>query len=122
MKLFINKAKAAFDTGDYALAVSLFEQAMTVHPELASVYRFNLARAQSMWAATLAIVPGRATDFTHIDDLYREVALTVARKPALSSGTLLPVSVVMTAHNVAEYIEAAVTSQNQWGQIGLIFK
>jgi glycosyltransferase involved in cell wall biosynthesis len=108
MKLFINKAKAAFDAGDYALAVSLYEKAMTEHPELASVYRFNLERAQSM--CSTAIVSDHAMDFTHIDDLYREVALAVARKPALSSGTLPPVSVVMTAHNVAEYIEAAVTS------------
>lgn len=48
MTLFINKAQAAFDAGDYALAVSLYEQAMAEYPELAAVYRFNLARAQSM--------------------------------------------------------------------------
>ncbi len=112
MTSFIKNAQAALTEGDYALAVSLYEQAIFEHPELAAVYRFNLERARAKLGDGASPPATAQTDGgVYLRDLYREVAQFTARLPAEPSPHEPPlVSVVMTTHNVADYIEQAVTS------------
>ncbi len=112
MLSFFKNAREAFDSGDFTLAVLLYEQAIAERPELATVYRFNLERARAkLWGATVAPRTIRAAVTIDLDDLYREVSQFAAIHPAQPAGNVQPlVSVVMTAHNVGNYIEQAVTS------------
>lgn len=111
---FVKQAQAAFNTCDFARAVELYEQAILERPELVRVYRFNLARARAkLGGSDPATSPSvnRQSGFTYLDVLYRDVARFSASLPAdFSPQAQSLVSVVMTAHNVAEYIEEAVTS------------
>lgn len=112
---FVKEAPAAFDAGDYAQAVRLYEQAILARPEPAAMYRFNLERARArLSGATPSNVdekPLRAGDAISLRALYHEVAQAVARLPARHLTDAQPlVSVVMTTHNVADYVEQAVTS------------
>lgn len=108
---FVKLAQAAFETGEFSQAVELYEQAMLERPELAGVYRFNLDRARARLAGDRQSCLSRPTGTTFLDDLYCEVARAAARQPAAPESQVGPlVSVVMTSHNVAEYIEEAVTS------------
>lgn len=113
---FIESAQAAFADGDYARAIALYEQAMLVWPELASMYLFNLNRAKDLLSqgGEHTLIPSNypgSADMVFIHDLYREVEQALGRLPVDSpSQSRSLVSVVMTSHNVAEYIEQAVTS------------
>ncbi|MBV2208070.1 MAG: glycosyltransferase [Thermomonas sp.] len=112
---FVKDAQTAHEAGDFAQAVSLYEQAILARPELAAMYRFNLERARAkLGAAASGNVnerPQPAGTTIYLADLYREVAQAVARLPARALTDPQPwVSVVMTTHNVADYVEQAVTS------------
>jgi glycosyltransferase involved in cell wall biosynthesis len=111
---FVKQAQEAFASGEYSQAVELYEQAILQRPELAGVYRFNLERARAKLGGSTApaMAPSpRKANATYLDDLYREVAqfaVSLPPEPAVQAQPL--VSVVMTTHNVAAYIEQAVTS------------
>ncbi len=119
MTSFFKSAQEAFGAGNYHRAIDLYEQAIAANPALAPVYGFSLDRARArllpvdptpntqMPALNRSPVPGSV----YLEDLYKEVAAATKDKPSLLPGAQLPlVSVIMTAHNVAPYIEAAVMS------------
>lgn len=110
---FVKQAQAAFEAGDYLRAVELYEQAIFQRPELASIYRFNLERIQArLCEHTAAPFPTKRANTLHLDDLYREVAQFAASLPEKPPTEHIPplVSMVMTTHNVADYIEQSVTA------------
>lgn len=130
----IKRANAAYAAGDYAQAVMLYNQAMRDQPELARLYRFNLDRAR-----TRAQLSSRAeSNFGHttgqsisssepntrltLDALYTQVETHIQNTETVDIDRKPLVSVLMTAHNVALYIEAAVTSvmRQTWPNIELI--
>ncbi|MDD2728271.1 glycosyltransferase [Malikia sp.] len=57
-----------------------------------------------------------------LDDLYREADGAARRLPVMAADSAPLVSVLMTTHNVADYIEAAVTSvlRQTWPRLELI--
>lgn len=130
----IKRANAAFSAGDYAQAVTLYNQAMRDQPELAGLYKFNLDRAlskaqlsfhsESNLADTtqqITLRPELDTRVT-LDTLYVQVATHIRNSETADIGPKPLVSVLMTAHNVASYIEAAVTSvmRQTWPNLELI--
>ena len=111
---YLKLAQAAFEENDFEQAVALYELAILERPELAGLYRFNLDRARIKLSGdgkTTFSGQQRLPGLIYLDDLYREVACfsTTFHQEAVSDAQPL-ISVVMTAHNVAEYIEEAVTS------------
>jgi glycosyltransferase involved in cell wall biosynthesis len=119
---FVSKAKAAFYAGDYAQAIALYEQAIIERPELARTYRFNLNLARAklgmqpiqedvMPSISSALAPpSHSSALAHLSDLFLEVEEAARRMPIFNIMQQPLVSVVMTAHNAADYIEEAVTS------------
>ena len=124
MTSFFKKAQSAFDSGNYALAVSLYEKAIANHPELAEVYRFNLNRTRAKWIGGAPLIDRQepAKGSIYLEDLYREVTLALAKKTVKIKQSCPLVSVVMTAHNVADYIEAALISllRQTWQPLEII--
>lgn len=130
----IKRANAAYSAGDYAQAVTLYNQAMRDQPELARLYQFNLDRARTK--AQLSSHPestsGLATQRgssnpepntrSTLDTLYAQVEAHIRNTETVDIGPKPLVSVLMTAHNVASYIEAAVTSvmRQTWPNMELI--
>lgn len=135
-----NQAKEAFYSGNYAKAIDIYEEAISEQPELADIYRFNLKLVrrklslspvesqasplrQSDTAVTQApTAPIKACAPVMLEDLYREVVDAVQCLPAVDRANSPLVSVLMTAHNVAGYIEQAVTSvlRQTWPRLELI--
>ncbi|GAB6059380.1 glycosyltransferase [Desulfonatronum parangueonense] len=110
---FFKQAHTAFDAGNYERAANLYEQAMFERPELAAAYRINLERAWAKMGRTIAEdMPAPVREGAVVlDDLYREVAQAVERLPTSPAAQPdILATVVMTAHNVAPYIEQSVTS------------
>lgn len=122
---FIKRANAAFEAGNYAAAVNLYQQAISLQPQLAKLYQFSLDRARARMGFALASANGpiasrltvaepmriRVPGQIDLADLYSEVAQALPSLASPMVGTELPlVSVIMTAHNVQPYIEAAVLS------------
>ena len=111
---YLKLAQAALEASDFERAVELYELAILERPELAGVYNFNLDRARTKlygYGKSSLGTPSRLPGLIYLEDLYREVARfsrTTCHDAVLDAQPL--VSVVMTAHNVAEYIEEAVTS------------
>jgi hypothetical protein len=113
----IPAANAARLAGDLQRALKLYQQAAAAQPQLARAYRFTIERlqqqlaeaGQSLPAPTLALLTAQAT------------AAAAQLPPLPPSGGPL-VSVLMTAHNVAPYLEAAVTSvfAQSWRNLQLI--
>ncbi|WP_278386788.1 glycosyltransferase [Stutzerimonas kunmingensis] len=132
-----SRATAAFRSGQHALAVDLYQLAMAEQPELAHLYllTLNMARkklglepiAERAAPATSpswsdgALRPAARGTVT-LDDLYQQVALVAQRTPAAPASQCPLVSVLMTSHNVAEYIEEAVTSvlRQSWPNLELV--
>lgn len=132
-----SRATAAFRSGQLALAVDLYQRAMAEQPELAHLYllTLNMARkklglepiAERAAPATApswrdgALRPAARGTVT-LEDLYQQVALVAQRTPAAPASQCPLVSVLMTSHNVAKYIEEAVTSvlRQSWPNLELI--
>lgn len=137
---YSNQAKEAFYSGNYAKAIDIYEEAISAQPELADMYRFNLKlvrRKLSLYTVESQVSPLIQSDIAvsksfavpikesapvMLEDLYREVADAVQCLPAVDRANSPLVSVLMTAHNVAGYIEQAVTSvlRQTWPRLELI--
>lgn len=131
--LLSSQAADALRAGRLQEAIELYERAMVEQPELAHVYAFSLNRLRKqLGLPSLAELPLGSTSrpfAAHaqgggrvlLEDLYAQVAEACRALPALT-GTVPRVSVLMTSHNVADYIEAAVTSvlRQSWLNIELI--
>lgn len=138
----IRQVRAALQTGDYALAIKLYERAMVEQPELAHLYQPSLDRlrrrrgliqpgaptAASDAASASKTAPVRPAPPTQaggpvmLSTLYQSVARALPSAPMPDPNTAPLVSVLMTAHNVADYIEEAVTSvlRQSWPKLELI--
>lgn len=114
MSNFVKKANSAFADGDFSKAVLLYEQAIFQRPELAGLYRFNLelARAKLGLPPKSAAASSAKPDGIYLEDLYREVEPFVIgqQRVELQQQAKPLVTVVMTTHNVTEYVEQAITS------------
>jgi glycosyltransferase involved in cell wall biosynthesis len=137
---YSNQAKEAFYSCNYAKAIDIYEEAISKQPELAHIYRFNLNLVRRRLSVsprgvqessprrsdTLVIESSaasiKASAPVMLEDLYREVADAVRCLPAVDRANSPLVSVLMTAHNVAGYIEQAVTSvlRQTWLRLELI--
>lgn len=139
-----NRAKEAFYSGNYAKAIDIYEEAISDQPELAHIYRFSLqlvqrkldlshaeGQASELRRNKMAIigsptvspaVPAKAHARVMLEDLYREVGDTAQYLPLVDAAHSPLVSILMTAHNVAGYIEQAVTSvlRQTWPRLELI--
>jgi len=135
----LNAANAAYGAGDFARAVALYEQAMAENPDLAPFYQLNLDRARQrlcMLDTQEEKVSGRQAEAStdpslpdasnrptvSLADLYREAdAVALALNSPLPTPAPL-VSVLMTAHDVAAYIEQAITSvlRQSWSNLEVI--
>lgn len=113
----IPAANAARLAGDLRRALQLYQQAAAAQPRLAAAYRFTIERLQRQLAER-----GEALPHPSLSLLTDQATTAAAQLPPLhpSGGPL--VSVLMTAHNVDPYIEAAVTSvlAQSWRQLQLI--
>ncbi len=113
----IPAANAARQAGDLQRALQLYQQATASQPELARVYIFTIERLQQQLAESGQLLPPPTLSL-----LTAQPTAAAAQLPPLppTGGPL--VSVLMTAHNVAPYIEAAVTSvlAQSWRQLQLI--
>ncbi|MCF8002745.1 MAG: glycosyltransferase [Chromatiaceae bacterium] len=113
----LEAARTAFEEGNYAEAVYRYEQVITERPDLADIYQFNLryARARS---ANVDSDKGKKEDGIQLDrpsvttlkELYRQVDIAAYTLPITDPAKAPLVSVLMTAHNVAAYIEDAIIS------------
>lgn len=138
-----SRAQAAFRAGHYEQAVELYRHAIAAQPELASVYliTLNMARKKlgqaplneqdlpsllppSHLPATAPTRPAHTGSgrVTMLEDLYRQVDDATRSLPSLQAAQCPLVSVLMTSHNVAGYIEEAVTSvlRQSWPNLELI--
>jgi len=113
----IPAANAARQAGDLQRALVLYQQATAAQPKLASAYRFTIERLQQQLADS-----GQPLPVPTLTLLTAQATAAAARLPPLppSGGPL--VSVLMTAHNVADYLEAAITSvlAQSWRNLQLI--
>lgn len=138
----IRQARAALQAGDNALAIKLYERAMVEQPEFAHLYQQSLDRlrrrqgliqqgaptAASDGASALKAAPARPAPPTQgegrvmLSALYQQVARALVAAPILDENSAPLVSVLMTAHNVADYVEEAVTSvlRQSWPNLELI--
>lgn len=110
---YFSAAEDAVSRKDFARAVDLYREAIHARPELQNIYKFNLERAlQGLRSVEPSKTGGRSPNYESvtIHDLYREVdrAFSDRRIPREGSGPLA--SVIMTTHNVEEYIEESITS------------
>jgi glycosyltransferase involved in cell wall biosynthesis len=137
---YSNQAKEAFYSGNYVKAIGIYEEAISEQPELAHIYRFHLnlvRRRLNLSPGKAQTLPLRQSDTevaesppasikerapVMLEDLYREAAEAVMNLPAIETANSPLVSVLMTAHNVAGYIEQAVTSvlRQTWPRLELI--
>ena len=113
----IPAANAARQAGDLWHALQLFQQAAAAQPQLASAYRFTIERLQQQMAKN-----GHPLPAPTLRMLTEQVSAAAGQlSPIPADGGQL-VSVLMTAHNVAPYIEAAVTSvlAQSWRHLQLV--
>lgn len=101
--MLAQRARAALHAGQYPQAVELFEQLMVLQPALAATYATQLQLARKKGG-----LPAPAPT---LRQLYVEVAAALCQAPPVAPQQAAAlVSVVMTAHNVAAYVEQAVVS------------
>lgn len=139
----ISHAKTAFCSGQYLLAAELYQRAMAEQPELAHLYliTLNMARRklglEPLSERDLSVISLSSPVPTELssprvdasggrkvmlEDLYLRVAEAMRKLPG-THGTQQPlVSVLMTSHNVADYIEEAVISvlRQNWPNLELL--
>ena len=113
----IPAANAARQAGDLRLALQLYQQAALVQPRLAPAYRYTIEKLQRQLAEG-----GEALSPPTLSLLTAQATAAAAQLPPLPSSGQPLVSVLMTAHNVASYLEAAITSvlAQSWRQLQLI--
>jgi len=138
----IRQARAALQAGDDALAIDLYKRAMVEQPELAHLYQPSLDRLrrrqgmiqQSPTAEASDAASASKTAHAHpappmlaggpvmLTALYQQAARALPSASMPDPNTAPLVSVLMTAHNVADYIEEAVTSvlRQSWPNLELI--
>ncbi|MCQ4253828.1 glycosyltransferase [Pseudomonas stutzeri] len=136
------RARAAFQAGDYVLARELYERAIAAQPELSKTYRVfldlirrrqNIVHCGAAERETEDASTGTAASPCHasraestrpvtLNVLYQKVASELVKEPQLNLDSTPLVSVLMTAHNIADYIEEAVTSvlRQSWPNLELI--
>lgn len=116
-RAFTSAANQARKNGDLRRALELYKQAAAAQPKLASTYFFMVERLERELAEVGQYLP------THTLRLLTFQATAAADQlpPLPPSGCPL-VSVLMTAHNVALYLEAAITSvlAQSWRQLQLV--
>ncbi|MFF7061222.1 glycosyltransferase [Pseudomonas sp. NPDC008258] len=133
-----NRAQAAFNAGQYALAIELYTCAILEQPELARLYQFNLNiahkklgtskntahEAESVSTSPHQTPPGNNADlsFIPLEEIYRRIAEASPNSLPLSGSPTPLVSVLMTTSNDAELIEEAVSSvlRQSWENLELI--
>lgn len=133
-----NRAQAAFNAGQYALAIELYTCAILEQPELARLYQFNLNIAHkklgssknTAQTADSVSMPSHLTPPSNnaevslipLDEIYRSIA-GASQHSSLLPGCPKPlVSVLMTTSNDAELIEEAVSSvlRQSWENLELV--
>ncbi len=136
-----SRAQAAFDSAHYQLAVDLYERAIAEQPELAHTYDFGLARARKQLSLakksspspdtieTIRTAPsatsesGRTSgDDLSLIDLHHIIDRFKNENQGASQSSHPLVSILMIAHNCADFIEESVTSvlRQKWPNLELI--
>jgi glycosyltransferase involved in cell wall biosynthesis len=121
----IQQAQLAFQGGKYGLAVDLYQQAMAQQPELAHLYAFGLQRARARLGVEAPMAPqatGEQKNAVTLADLWREADAAASALPPMNTDQCPTVSVLMTAHNVAQYVEQAAVSvlRQSWPKLELV--
>ena len=114
---FVRFANSAFQTGDLLRALQLYQQAAAAQPRLAAAYRFTIEQLQKQIGDNSAALPPPSLSL-----LTAQATAAADQLPPFHATGAPLVSVLMTAHNVAPYLEAAVTSvlAQSWRQLQLI--
>lgn len=125
MSSLVSQAQAAFLAGQYQQAIALYQQAIADKPELAKLYAFGLQRAQAKLASNSAGQgqPSSQPNHPYLSQLWQEADQAAAALPPIPQAAQAPwVSVLMTAHNVAPYVEQAAISvlRQNWPHLELI--
>lgn len=110
------RARELYRQGQFEQAEALYREFVQEHPEFAEVYA-----PETLEEEPVDIALG-AADVVSLDDLYQQVS-DAAEEIDWSELEDTPlVTVVMTAHNVETYIEAAVTSvvRQTWRNLEVI--
>jgi hypothetical protein len=113
----IPAANAARQAGNLLLALQLYQQAAAEQPRLSAAYRFTIERLQKQLTSSGEPLPSQSLSL-----LGAQARAAAARLQPLPPFGGLLVSVLMTAHNVAPYLEAAITSvlAQSWRQLQLV--
>lgn len=113
----LEAARTAFEEGNYSEAVYRYEQVITERPDLADIYQFNLRYARARSAAPDSDRDTKEDEAqvelssaVTLKELYRQVDIAAYALPISDPANAPLVSVLMTAHNVASYIEDAIIS------------
>jgi len=116
-KRLIPAANAARLAGDLQQALQLYLQATAAQPRLASAYRFTIERLQKQLA-----VADQSFSSPTLALLTAQASAAASKLPPLCTSGVPLVSVLMTTHNVASYVEASITSvlAQSWRQLQLI--
>ena len=114
---FIQIANQALRVGDLGKALELYQQATAAQPSLAPMYQFTIERLQKQLAKNGEAIPPPTLSL-----LTAKVSAATAQLPHRTPACDPLVSVLMTVHNVAPYLEAAITSvlAQSWRQLELI--
>lgn len=121
-----DRARAAFQAGAYPQAITLYGLAAAMQPELAAGYRFWQALARKRLATTGQGdgVPALEASGAGLSlaDLWAQADELAHTVPVLPAAQRPLVSVLMTAHNVAAYVEQAVSSllRQTWQHLELV--
>ena len=113
----IPAANAARQAGDLRRALQLYQQAAASQPRLAAAYRFTIEQLQKQIGDNSAALPPPSLSL-----LTAQATAAAGQLPPFHATGAPLVSVLMTAHNVAPYLEAAVISvlAQSWSQLQLI--
>lgn len=137
----IPQAWAALQAGNHTQAIDFYQRAIKDQPELAHLYQQSLDRLQRLQGQPITTAepvdapplvqepavrvkaPVQAETEVMLDALYQQVERALSSAAPMPDATKAPlVSVLMTAHNVEDYIEEAVTSvlRQSWPNLELI--
>ncbi len=113
----IQRAHAALRNGDLQNALLLYQQATIAYPKLSHAFSFSIKRLQMQLDGSHQ-VEGPVS----LRSLFAVASSAADLLPPLPAESSPLVSVLMTAHNVVPYLEAAITSvlTQSWKNIQLI--